>query len=78
MGLFRWVDCRAVSGWEKAGMMNDSVVVFTTDNGGPQPTHNNYPLRGGKFTNCKRASESERQTQRDTDRERQIKFFPDL
>lgn len=34
----------------ETGMLRDTVMVFTTDNGGPNPTHNNYPLRGGKAT----------------------------
>ncbi|XP_013399823.1 arylsulfatase B [Lingula anatina] len=36
---------------EKSGMMNDTVIIFTTDNGGPV-IHgaNNWPLRGAKTT----------------------------
>ena len=70
----------AVDGWERAGLWQDTVLVFTTgerhsvlswklhlaktrvvcckDNGGPQPTHNNYPLRGGKFTTVRTCASS--------------------
>ena len=34
----------------ETGMLRDTVMIFSTDNGGPNPTHNNYPLRGGKAT----------------------------
>ena len=40
----------AVGGWAEAGVWEHTVLIFSTDNGGPLPTHNNYPLRGGKFT----------------------------
>lgn len=32
------------------------LYYICPDNGGPQPTHNNYPLRGGKFTNWVRGT----------------------
>ena len=32
------------------GMYDDTVLVFTTDNGAPLPAGNNYPLRGHKGT----------------------------
>ncbi|XP_050416113.1 arylsulfatase B [Patella vulgata] len=33
------------------GIYNDTIILFTSDNGGWVPHHgNNYPLRGGKFT----------------------------
>eukprot|EP00931_Biecheleriopsis_adriatica_P077520 TRINITY_DN51070_c0_g1_i1.p1 TRINITY_DN51070_c0_g1~~TRINITY_DN51070_c0_g1_i1.p1 ORF type:complete len:701 (-),score=165.81 TRINITY_DN51070_c0_g1_i1:69-2171(-) len=38
---------------KEKGMWNDTLVVFTTDNGGPiyEPgAANNYPLRGGKYS----------------------------
>merc|ERR1719359_2337792 len=38
---------------EKRGMWDDTLVIFSADNGGPiyEPAAaNNYPLRGGKFS----------------------------
>merc|ERR1712130_410472 len=37
--------------FEKFGIWDDTLLVFTTDNGGPIPHANNYPLRGHKSTN---------------------------
>nr|XP_011416314.2 arylsulfatase B-like [Crassostrea gigas] len=35
----------------ESGMYDDTLIVFTSDNGGwPKYYGNNYPLRGGKFT----------------------------
>eukprot|EP00755_Sulcionema_specki_P000651 Sspe_Gene.115545::Locus_103128_Transcript_1_1_Confidence_1.000_Length_1764::g.115545::m.115545/K01135/ARSB; arylsulfatase B len=34
-----------------AGMWEDTVIIFTTDNGGPLYACNNFPLRGHKSTN---------------------------
>ncbi|RUS91680.1 hypothetical protein EGW08_000506 [Elysia chlorotica] len=36
---------------EKKGILNNTIIFFTADNGGWIPYHgNNYPLRGGKIT----------------------------
>ena len=38
-----------VEAYKEVGLWNDTVVVFTTDNGGPVSVGaNNFPLRGGK------------------------------
>ena len=35
---------------KERGMWDSSLVIFTTDNGGPQDHACNYPLRGYKFS----------------------------
>ena len=37
--------------YKQAGLWDDTVLVFSTDNGGPLPDHTNYPLRSGKAHN---------------------------
>merc|ERR1711998_647839 len=39
-----------VSAFKSAGLWEDTVMVFTTDNGGPLGSANNFPLRGHKAT----------------------------
>jgi len=34
-----------------AGLWENTFIWFTSDNGGPLPVSNNFPMRGGKFTN---------------------------
>ena len=36
--------------YKKAGIWDKTVLVFTTDNGGPEHSANNWPLRGHKNT----------------------------
>eukprot|EP00054_Salpingoeca_dolichothecata_P026650 m.191866 g.191866 ORF g.191866 m.191866 type:complete len:326 (-) comp25724_c0_seq10:103-1080(-) len=33
------------------GQYENTLIIMTADNGGPLPSANNYPLRGGKFEN---------------------------
>lgn len=40
----------------QVGMWENTFIWFTSDNGGPLPTANNYPLRGGKFTDWVRVA----------------------
>lgn len=35
---------------DKLGLTDDTIVVFTSDNGGSEPVTDNYPYRGGKGT----------------------------
>jgi arylsulfatase A-like enzyme len=37
--------------FKELGLYENSVIWFSSDNGGPLPGANNFPLRGGKFTN---------------------------
>jgi arylsulfatase A len=39
---------RIINALEEAGIDENTVVIFTSDNGGPIPTTSNYPLLGGK------------------------------
>ncbi|MEQ6120701.1 sulfatase [Reichenbachiella sp. MALMAid0571] len=39
---------RVLQAIEKVGIDENTVVIFTSDNGGPVPTTSNYPLLGGK------------------------------
>jgi len=46
---------RIVEALRRRGMLDDSVVVFSTDNGGPaagfdQNAASNWPLKGVRFT----------------------------
>ena len=38
------------SALETAGMMDNTVMILISDNGGPLDHSTNYPLRGGKGT----------------------------
>lgn len=33
------------------GHWDNTLIIFSSDNGGPLPSGNNYPLKGGKFSN---------------------------
>ena len=35
---------------KEAGLWQDTLFFFNSDNGGPMGSANNFPLRGGKFT----------------------------
>ena len=35
-----------------SGLYEETLICFNADNGGPLPTGNNWPLKGGKFSNC--------------------------
>ena len=39
-----------VESLQVAGLWEDSLIFFNSDNGGPLGSANNLPLRGGKFT----------------------------
>eukprot|EP00040_Diaphanoeca_grandis_P027757 m.158827 g.158827 ORF g.158827 m.158827 type:complete len:637 (+) comp31110_c0_seq1:223-2133(+) len=39
------------STFKQLGLYENSFMIFFSDNGGPLGSANNYPLRGGKFTN---------------------------
>jgi len=42
---------RVVQSLKEANMYEDSLIIFSSDNGGPIGSANNYPLKGGKFSN---------------------------
>ena len=42
---------RVVGVLKKRGMYDNTLIAFSSDNGGPLPGANNYPLKGGKFSN---------------------------
>jgi arylsulfatase B len=41
---------QVVAALTRTSMLNDTVIIFTTDNGGPLEHSYNFPLRGGKHT----------------------------
>ena len=41
---------RVVTTLKEEGLYNDTLICFCSDNGGPLPGGNNYPLKGGKFS----------------------------
>jgi len=45
-----WGISNVTSALKQAGMWNNTVIVVTSDNGGPLPHTYNWPLRGGKHT----------------------------
>jgi len=50
-----WIDAaigRVVDDLKTSGLYEDTLICFNADNGGPLPTGNNWPLKGGKFSNC--------------------------
>eukprot|EP00039_Didymoeca_costata_P029876 m.26828 g.26828 ORF g.26828 m.26828 type:complete len:552 (+) comp7838_c0_seq2:45-1700(+) len=40
-----------VDDYKNHSMYDNLLIIFSSDNGGPLPAGNNYPLRGGKFSN---------------------------
>jgi len=52
--MVSWVDGavgRVVDELKTKGMYDNTLIVFSSDNGGPLPVGNNYPHKGGKFSN---------------------------
>ena len=50
-----WIDAaigRVVDDLKTSGLYEETLICFNADNGGPLPTGNNWPLKGGKFSNC--------------------------
>eukprot|EP00040_Diaphanoeca_grandis_P027589 m.157279 g.157279 ORF g.157279 m.157279 type:complete len:561 (-) comp31048_c0_seq1:97-1779(-) len=41
---------RVVTALKDKNMYDNTLIIFSSDNGGPLPAGNNYPLRGGKFS----------------------------
>ena len=53
--MVNWIDAaigRVVDDLKTSGLYEDTLICFNADNGGPLPTGNNWPLKGGKFSNC--------------------------
>merc|ERR1711871_1865556 len=52
--MVNWIDGavgRVVQSLKDEGLYNDTLICMNSDNGGPLPSGNNYPLKGGKFSN---------------------------
>jgi len=52
--MVSWIDGavgRVVDELRAKEMYENTLIVFTSDNGGALPTGNNYPHKGGKFSN---------------------------
>lgn len=52
--MVSWIDGaigRVVQELKANNMYDNTLIVMGSDNGGPLPTGNNYPLKGGKFSN---------------------------
>ena len=52
--MVNWIDGavgRVVHSLKNAGIYNETLICMNSDNGGPLPSGNNYPLKGGKFSN---------------------------
>lgn len=52
--MVSWIDGavgRVVDKLKAKGLFENTLIVMSSDNGGPLPSGNNYPLKGGKFSN---------------------------
>lgn len=52
--MVTWIDGavgRVVQSLKEEGLYDDTLICMNSDNGGPLPSGNNYPLKGGKFSN---------------------------
>lgn len=52
--MVNWIDGaigRVVENLKSKNMYANTLIVFTSDNGGPLPSGSNWPLKGGKFSN---------------------------
>lgn len=50
--MVSWIDGavgRVVQSLRDEGLYNDTLICMNSDNGGPLPSGNNFPLKGGKF-----------------------------